>query len=90
MVKIIARIVSNSLGSVGEQEIPYGFIDVVDKDGEHYHIKIDVQTYHQTLTPGHEVEIEMEYLGTTTILLAKTIHIIGEWKSSKDLAEALT
>ncbi|MHA1906616.1 MAG: hypothetical protein ACW98Y_04925 [Candidatus Thorarchaeota archaeon] len=87
MRKVIAKIVSNSLGFVGLQETPYGYIDVVAKDGEQLHIKIDVQTFHESLEPGYEVEIEMEYLGGTEILVAKTVYILGELKSEKETAE---
>ena len=90
MNKVTCKIISNSLGYVGKQEIPYGYIDVVTKEGKALHIKVDVHTFHETLTPGYEVEIEMDTLESTNILVAKAIYIVGELKTSKDLAEAAT
>ena len=90
MIKVTGKIISNSLGYVGKQEIPYGYIDVVTKEGKVLHIKVDVHTFHETLTPGYEVEIEMDTLESTNILVAKAIYIIGEIKSSRESAKAST
>jgi len=88
LTRIIGRIISNSLGSVGEDEIPYGYIDVTTDDGKQFHIKVDVHTFHETLNPGYDVEIEMDILGSTDILIAKTISIVDQVISSKKLAKA--
>ena len=90
MKKITGKIVSSSLGYVGIQEIPYGYIDIVTKDGEQIHLKVDVHTFHETLDSGYEVEIEFEPLGSTDILVAKTIYILGELKSSVKMVKAAT
>ncbi len=90
MSEIIGKIISSSLGYVGKPEIPYGYIDLVTKDGEQIHLKVDVHTFHETLDSGYEVEVEFEHLGSTEILVAKTISILGELNSSKKMAKAAT
>lgn len=86
----MGRITSNSLGAVSTREIPYGYIDLITDTGEHYHIKIDVHTFHETLDPGQDVEIEMERLGNTDIVVAKAISIVDHESSSKEAVQATT
>ncbi|MDF1539011.1 MAG: hypothetical protein P1Q69_08915 [Candidatus Thorarchaeota archaeon] len=88
MEKTIGKITSNSLGSLGEPEIQYGYIDVLAEDGRQFHVKVDVHTFHETLNPGQNVEIEYISLGGTDILVAKAISIVGQWIPPKKQVKA--
>jgi hypothetical protein len=66
-------IVASRLAYAGQNEIPYGYIDLVTGKNEHIHFKVDANTKHGKLDTGLRVEADLEYLGNSKILRAKTI-----------------
>lgn len=70
------RIVSTQLGRFGSEEIVYGYVGIETTNGQQERFKVDNYTeYHEGIDfeIGAEIEVEVEHLGSTDILVARHI-----------------
>lgn len=80
-------IVGSQIAYIAQGDVPYGYVDVLTGDNKHVHFKVDANTEHEKLDTGLEVEAELEYLGDSKILRAKTVRTTDSTEPSE--AEAL-
>ncbi len=76
MAKIEGRIVSTQLGRFGSEDIVYGYVGIETSNGRQERIKVDNYTqYHEgiDLEIGVWVEVEVEHLGSTDILVTRHV-----------------
>ncbi|MGY5865385.1 MAG: hypothetical protein RTV41_12340 [Candidatus Thorarchaeota archaeon] len=75
MTTIEGKIVSAQLGEFSKNKIVYGFIGIELQDRSHIKIKVDSYTSYETLVVGERVTAEVEKLGNTDILVARSIRL---------------
>jgi hypothetical protein len=86
MGKIEGRLVSAQLGRFGSEDIVYGYIGIQTANGRQERVKVDKYTqYHEgiDLEIGVEVEIEVDHLGSTDIMVARHVRPISSKGTSK-------
>ncbi len=84
-ITIHGRIVASQLGTFGPTGKLFGYTTIRTDDGAHVRLKVDSYTECESIAVGDTVEVHVDELGETGILIARRVALVpGPFYSSSD------
>jgi hypothetical protein len=75
-ITIHGKIIASQLGTFGPTGKLFGYTTIRQEDGTHVRLKVDSHTECESIAVGDTVEVHVDELGETGILIARRVALI--------------